>query len=76
MIILVSDFFSDQIVGGAELTTDAFVEDAISPPICINSQQITAEIVNAYKHKRWIFGNFSQISDPLLLSIIKGIILS
>ena len=73
MIILVSDFFSDQVTGGAELTTDAFVEDAISPPICINSQQITAEIVNAYKHKRWIFGNFSQISDSLLLDIIKKV---
>jgi len=73
MIIFVSDFFSNQITGGAELTSDALLESRLSPVVCINSQTITRQVIDQFKNHKWVLGNFAMISDDLLLEIIKNI---
>ena len=73
MIVFVSDYFSNQITGGAELTSDALLEYKLSPVICINSQNLNLQVINQLKDRRWILGNFSLVSDDLLLQIIKDV---
>ena len=61
-IILVCDFFENQYVGGAELTTSAITESGedykINP---INSHKITIDFVEKNKNKKWIIGNFVNL---------------
>jgi len=73
MIVFVSDYFSNQITGGAELTSDALLEYKLSPVICINSQNVNSQVVNQLKDRRWILGNFSMVPDNVLIQIIKDV---
>jgi len=73
MIIVVSDVFSDQYVGGAELTTDALINQSLQPTAYINSKHLTIDTIHNFKDKEWIFGNFSQVPQNLLVEIIKNV---
>ena len=70
-IIFVSDFFSNELVGGAELTTDALLSFYKHPVIKLKSANITSESINLYKDYYWVFGNFSQLNFNLISLIIK-----
>jgi hypothetical protein len=73
MIVFVTDYFSNQITGGAELTSDALLENSLLPVTRINSRNITLQTIHLFKNNRWILGNYSMISDNLLLEIIKNV---
>lgn len=70
--VFVSDFYSDQITGGAELTSDALLENR-QDVIKLQSQNITVEVLQKYVDKHWIFGNFSMMDYNLIPTIIKNI---
>ena len=72
-LIFVSDFYSDEVLGGAELTTDALLSYNNSPVLKIKSSNITQEFINLYSSHYWIFGNFSHLNLNLLSSISKKI---
>ena len=42
-VVFVSDFFVDEIIGGAELTTQALVESCPFPYVRIKSKDVTIE---------------------------------
>mgnify|MGYP005812860233 CR=1 FL=1 len=58
--IFVSDFFSDQLQGGAELSLQTLIDKAEENSIRINSSDLTASFVDRYKDKIWIIGNYTQ----------------
>tara|TARA_B000000557_G_C20807449_1_gene458383 strand:+ start:1369 stop:2265 length:897 start_codon:yes stop_codon:yes gene_type:complete len=70
-IIVVSDAFSNQYIGGAELTLDALIEkleDRYSV-IRINSQVLNEkykEIFSKYKNEKWLFGNIVVLNSQIL----------
>ena len=72
-MIFVSDFFSHQVNGGAELTADAILNESLLPIVQINSQHLTPTLLDRYKNERWIFGNYTGIADNILLEVIKKI---
>ena len=72
-MIFVSDFFSHQVNGGAELTADAILNESLLPIVQINSQHLTPTLLDRYKNEIWIFGNYTGIADNILLEVIKKI---
>ena len=40
MIVFVSDAFKEDYIGGAELTTEAIIEDSLTPVLKIHSQKV------------------------------------
>ena len=62
MIIFVSDAFSDQYKGGAELTTDAIISSSLFPVNKVLSQQLNVQSMQNYKNCLWVFANFSAVS--------------
>jgi|6_EtaG_2_1085325.scaffolds.fasta_scaffold06618_3 hypothetical protein len=73
MIIFVSDAFSEQYNGGAELTTDAIIDSSLFPVNKILSQNVNLSLLQEYKSSFWIFGNFSGVSAECLLYAAKNL---
>lgn len=72
-IIFVSDFFSDQIVGGAELTSDALLEYCPYNVTKVNSSEVNKKFIDDNKDKFWIFGNFTNTTQDIIFYISKNL---
>ena len=72
-IIFVSDYFSNDLVGGAELTSEALIESSPFKVLKIRSQNLTQEILQKHHNDHWIFGNWTQINFQLLPLIIGNL---
>jgi hypothetical protein len=70
--IFVSDFFADQVTGGAELTTEAFLEGRDNVKR-VNSSEINIDFIKDNLDKYWIFGNFSGMDLNLIPTIINNL---
>ena len=73
MYVFVSDLFVEDYLGGGELTTDAILKKTRLPLNTIRSSQITKGIVDSFKDRHWIFGNFAGLSTELLLYCCKNL---
>ena len=71
MIVFVADAFKEDYPGGAELTTEALIDANLLPARKIYSRDLTYQQIEAYKGYHWVFGNFSEVNDLLLLECIK-----
>ena len=60
-IILVSDLFSSDINGGAELTTEAIFENTEYCVQRIYSKDVTMELLEQGYKKFWVFTNFASM---------------
>jgi len=72
-IVLVSDLFSTDINGGAELTTEAIFENTEYVVQRIYSKDVTMELLQEGYKKFWIFTNFSSINLSLIPTIIANL---
>ena len=59
-IIFVADLYSNEYVGGAELTTDAIIAATNKNIFKLHSESLTPELVEKNKEKYWILCNWSQ----------------
>jgi len=68
--VWVEDFFVEEILGGAELTSDAIIR-GYNPQLIkhMHSQSLTETLVKTNRHKTWIFGNQTQVPF-LILNLI------
>ena len=73
MIIFVSDAFTDQYSGGAELTTEAIIQSSLFPINKVLASQVSTELMEKYKDSYWIFGNFSNLSTKAIVYAIKNL---
>jgi hypothetical protein len=73
--VFVSDLFSEDYVGGAELTTDAIIKKFSnqSDIIKIKSHEVTLNKIDELKDHHWIICNFSNLSESNKLNICKNI---
>tara|TARA_A100001391_G_scaffold168837_1_gene129433 strand:+ start:3538 stop:4389 length:852 start_codon:yes stop_codon:yes gene_type:complete len=72
--VFVADYFSNQVKGGAEFTTDSIIQfNSANEIVKINCQSVTSEIINRYKDYHWIVGNFSLLSDKLKINFCKNL---
>lgn len=68
-LIVVSDFFKEDLCGGAELTLDAILSACPVGYQKIRSHQLTPEYVEKNKDKYWLLVNFSNIPRDALIEI-------
>lgn len=71
-VVFVNDFFIDEYVGGAELTSESLINSSTSVVNKIKSSEITLETIEKFKDHVWLFGNFCQMHLPLIMQIIKS----
>lgn len=74
-IIFVSDLFLEDLIGGAELSTEALIE---SVPLKfkfkrLRSREVSLSTLENYKNCYWIFTNWSQLDPNLVPSIIANL---
>ncbi|MEK6860639.1 MAG: glycosyltransferase [Nanoarchaeota archaeon] len=72
-IIFVSDLFVEDYVGGAELTSQALIEESPFSIQKIKSSDITIELLKEGQNKFWIFGNFCSLNWNLIPTIVVNL---
>ena len=73
MIVFVSDAYKEDYIGGAELTTEAIIEDSLLPVVKYRSHEVTLNLMNQYKDACWVFGNFFSVKEELLIYAAKNL---
>ena len=68
-VIFVADMYSEDYVGGAELTTDAIINASNFNCFRLKSQQVSVDLIQRGTAKHWIFCNFTAM-DPQLIPVI------
>jgi hypothetical protein len=74
IINIVADLFSKDYAGGAELTTEAILENC---PQGIKldrhySRSLNSSLIQSKKSEKWIFGNFAGVEEQFLLEFAKS----
>lgn len=72
-VIFVADLFAEDYVGGAELTTQAIIDECPLPHMKIRSRELTMSLLAQGVGKFWIFGNFAQMNVELIPTIIGNL---
>ena len=65
-VVFVQDFFAKELVGGAELTSDAIIKACPKKLFELHAHSITETLINKHKDKIWVFGN-QTMTQPYLL---------
>jgi glycosyltransferase involved in cell wall biosynthesis len=69
--VFVSDFFADQLTGGAELSLQTLINKAKDESIQVNSANLSVDFVERNKDKTWVFGNFTQVPKDSINKIVE-----
>jgi len=69
-VIFVQDFFAKELVGGAELTSDAIIKACPKKLFELHAHSITESMIEKNKGKIWIFGNQTMTPAYLLQKFI------
>lgn len=72
-VIFVSDFFVEDYVGGAELTSEALITSSPFNVWKLHSKDVSMKLLEEGSDRFWIFGNFTQINPNLLPTIIANL---
>ena len=70
-VIFVNDYFTDEYVGGAELSTEALFNSSPYKTFKIKSSELNQETINKGVQKTWVFFNCAQM-NPQLIPFIVG----
>jgi len=70
-VIFVQDFFAKELVGGAELTSDAIIKACPKKVFELHAHSITETLINKHKDKIWVFGNQTMTQPYLLQKFIE-----
>ena len=70
--VFVSDLFSDDYPGGAELTSQALIDACPMEIETIKSKDVNLESLEAGHDKYWIFGNFAAMNHELIPTIVAN----
>ena len=73
MIIFVADAFVQQFNGGAELTSEAIINDSLLPIHKVNASMVDVKLMKENKDRFWIFGNFKMLSEKCMIYAAKNL---
>lgn len=68
-IVFVSDYFTNEYSGGAELSNQSLIESSPIEVFKLKSKQVTMELLQRNHSKFWIFSNIGEIDINLIPSI-------
>ena len=71
-IVIVADYYPEEMTGGAELTTQALLDSAPFNLIKLKSKNVTMELLKKHHELHWVFGNWAGIDKNLLPTIITN----
>jgi len=66
MIVCVADFFTENLIGEAELTTEAILKPSREHVVKILSENLDLEFIKKYENAKWIIGNLTRIDKTIL----------
>jgi hypothetical protein len=69
-VIFVQDFFAAEVVGGAELTSDAIIKACSRPLFQMHSHSVTETMIKKHYDKIWVIGNQTMIPPHILQCFI------
>jgi len=72
-VVFVSDAFTADFLGGAELTTDALIDASPFETFRLHSKDVNMELLSQGVDRIWIFGNFSNLDSNLIPSIVGNL---
>ena len=72
-VVFVADLFTDDYVGGAELTTQALIDSSPFKVCKLHSRDVDLRLLEEGQDKYWIFGNFSELKLDLIPTIVANI---
>lgn len=72
-IIFCCDLFVSDYAGGAELTSEAFIESSPFKCYRLKASDVTMEVLEKYHNKYWIFGNFASLNPDLWPTIVRNL---
>jgi glycosyltransferase involved in cell wall biosynthesis len=72
-VVFVADLFAEDYVGGAELTTQALIDECPLSYMKIRSKDLNIPLLAQGTDKFWIFGNFAQMNPELIPSIVANL---
>ena len=64
--VFVSDFFADEVIGGAELSLEALIEKCPGTYVKCKSAEVSEAHIQHYRSKKWIFGNMVMLNSDIL----------
>ena len=67
--IFVSDFFADEVTGGAELSLEALIDKCPGSFVKVKSTDLSPAHIEHYKEKQWIFGNAVFLNKEIINTI-------
>lgn len=71
-VVFVSDMFVSDYQGGAELTTEALIKASPLEVYKLHSKHVTLELLEQGHDKFWIFGNWSNLNQELIPTIVAN----
>lgn len=72
-IVFVADFFVEDYVGGAELTSEALIQSCDMNIQKIHAKDLTMDLLSQGARKHWIFSNFTSMNPSLIPSIMSNL---
>ena len=73
-VVFVSDMFSEDHLGGAELTTDALIDASEDLKVFrLHAKNVTLDLLAQGSAKYWIFGNFASLNMDLIPTIVSNL---
>ena len=71
-IIFVADFFASDIIGGAELTSEALIQKCNKKWFKLHSHSLTSSMVSKNKDKIWILFNWKGIDFAAISALVTN----
>lgn len=72
-IVFVSDLFEEDYLGGAEMTSEAIIQESPFRIQKLRSRDVSMGALSQGSEKFWIFGNFSQMNPELIPTIVGNL---
>ena len=72
-VIFVSDMFSDEYGGGAELTTESLFKTSPYKTFKLKSSEIDENILSRGVQKTWVFFNFRGMNHNLIPAMVQNL---
>ena len=69
-VVFVSDFFVEDLVGGAELTSEALIEASPFKVFKLHSKDVSLQVLEQGIGLHWVFGNYSGVNPEMIPSIV------
>lgn len=72
-VVFVSDLFAEDLLGGAELTTQALIQSNNTiPTFCIHCTSLNIELLTQNKDKHFVICNFSRLAPEVIEAFSTG----